>query len=241
MIESFIDIGELKKTQARLKASIDAAEASNRAKSEFLANMSHKLRTPLNHIIGFTDLVLSREFGELTAAQEEFLKDVVGSSHHLLSLINDVLDLSKVEAGKMELELAEVRIRELLEGSLVIIKAKALKQDIRLFVDVDGVPEVMLVDERKMKQVVYNLLSNAVKFTPAGGEVRLEAKVQEGSALSQRPISGNGNGNWLSVLVSDTLFFRPIPHHYNALKNNSTDQHHSIQGRNCVPLAPGRL
>ena len=206
LVESFVDIGELKKAQERLKASIDVAEAANRAKSEFLASMSHELRTPLNHIIGFTDLVLSRNFGELTAEQDEFLKDVLGSSHHLLSLINDVLDLSKVEAGKMELELAEVRIRELLEGSLVMVKEKALKQAIRLSVDLDGVPEVMQVDERKIKQVVYNLLSNAVKFTPAGGEVRLRAKIQESSELEGCPIARDGNGpsNWLSVWVEDT-------------------------------------
>ena len=182
------------------------SDAANRAKSEFLANMSHELRTPLNHIIGFTDLVLSRNFGELTAEQEEFLKDVVGSSRHLLSLINDVLDLSKVEAGKMELELSEVRIRELLEGSLVMVKEKALKQHIRLSTDLDGVPEEMQVDERKMKQVVYNLLSNSVKFTPAGGEVRIGAKILEGSELCECPIARdeNGHSKWLSVWVSDT-------------------------------------
>ncbi|HWR73013.1 MAG TPA: ATP-binding protein, partial [Nitrospirota bacterium] len=200
---------EISEKQEKEKALLHAravSDAANRAKSEFLANMSHELRTPLNHIIGFTDLVLSRNFGELTAEQEEFLKDVVGSSRHLLSLINDVLDLSKVEAGKMELELSEVRIRELLEGSLVMVKEKALKQHIRLSTDLDGVPEAMLVDERKMKQVVYNLLSNSVKFTPAGGEVRIGAKIQESSELDGCPIAGdeNGHSKWLSVWVSDT-------------------------------------
>jgi PAS domain S-box-containing protein len=204
LIESFTDISELKKTQERLKASGDVAEAASRAKSEFLASMSHELRTPLNHIIGFTDLVLSRNFGELSAEQEDFLKDVLASSHHLLSLINDVLDLSKVEAGKMELELSEVRIGDLLENSLVMVKEKAIKQDIRLVIDVVGVPEVMLADERKIKQVVYNLLSNAVKFTPAGGEVRLGAKIQDGSELDECPIARDENGRWLSIWVSDT-------------------------------------
>jgi signal transduction histidine kinase len=206
LVENFVDIGELKKAQERLKASIDAAEDSNRAKSEFLANMSHELRTPLNHIIGFTDLVLSRDFGELTAEQEEFLKDVLGSSRHLLSLINDVLDLSKVEAGKMQLELSAVPIRELLENSLVMVKEKSLKQAIRLSVEVDGLPELVQIDERKLKQVVYNLLSNAVKFTPAGGEVRLGAKVMEASELAHLPAAGDGNGHarWLSLWVSDT-------------------------------------
>jgi signal transduction histidine kinase len=180
------------------------AEAANQAKSEFLANMSHELRTPLNHIIGFTDLILTRNFGELTAEQEDFLKDVSGSSHHLLSLINDVLDLSKVEAGKMKLDLAEVRIRELLENSLMMVREKALQQDVRLSVDLTGVPETMWVDERKLKQVVYNLLANAVKFTAAGGSVCLGARLQEGSELTGCPCSGNRNGKWLSGWVADT-------------------------------------
>jgi signal transduction histidine kinase len=156
--------------------------------------------------MGFTDLVLSRNFGELTAEQEEFLKDVLGSSRHLLSLINDVLDLSKVEAGKMQLELSAVPIRELLENSLVMIKEKSLKQAIRLSVELDGLPEWVQIDERKLKQVVYNLLSNAVKFTPAGGEVRLGAKVTEASELTHLHAAGDGNGHasWLSLWVSDT-------------------------------------
>jgi signal transduction histidine kinase len=199
-------VAELTQAKEDLISSKMAAENASKAKSEFLASMSHELRTPLNHIIGFTDLVLSRNFGELTAEQDEFLKDVLGSSHHLLSLINDVLDLSKVEAGKMELELSAVPIRELLEHSLVMVKEKSLKQAIRLSVEVDGVPERVLIDERKIKQVVYNLLSNAVKFTPAGGEVRLGAEVMEASELKQLPAAGEGKGDsrWLSVWVSDT-------------------------------------
>ena len=184
----------------------EVAEQASRAKSEFLANMSHELRTPLNHIIGFTELVLSRSVGELTEEQDEYLKDVMGSSRHLLSLINDVLDLAKVEAGKMELELSEVRIRELLENSLVMVKEKALRQQLRLGVELDGTPELLLADERKLKQVVYNLLSNAVKFTPAGGEVRLGARVMEASELGHYPEASELNGDlkWLSLWVADT-------------------------------------
>ena len=197
---------EKQQTYEEMLLSKERAEQASRAKSEFLANMSHELRTPLNHIIGFTDLVLSRSFGELTAEQEEFLKDVLGSSRHLLSLINDVLDLSKVEAGKMQLDLSAVPIRELLENSLVMVKEKSLKQAIRLSVEVDGLPELLQIDERKLKQVLYNLLSNAVKFTPAGGQVRLGAKVMEASELPHLPAAGDGNGhaNWLSLWVADT-------------------------------------
>jgi signal transduction histidine kinase len=192
------------RAQNGLVAAKEEAEAASRTKSEFLANMSHELRTPLNHIIGFTDLVLSRSFGGLTAEQEEFLKDVLTSSRHLLSLINDVLDLSKVEAGKMALELSEVRIRELLEKSLVMVKEKALKLQLRLGVELDGVPELLALDERKIKQVVYNLLANAVKFTPAGGEVRLGAAVRGSDQLPGCPIPTQGHARWLSVWVADT-------------------------------------
>jgi signal transduction histidine kinase len=195
---------KLKEEKGKLLEAKRQAEAASRAKSEFLANMSHELRTPLNHIIGFTDLVVSRSCGELTAEQAEFLQDVLSSSRHLLALINDVLDLSKVEAGKMELELSEVRIRELLENSLVMVKEKALKQQLRLGVDLDGVPATLLADERKIKQVLYNLLSNAVKFTPAGGEVRLEAKIQKNSGLRALPLDPAAHEKWLCVWVSDT-------------------------------------
>ncbi|MBU4317388.1 MAG: HAMP domain-containing protein [Proteobacteria bacterium] len=192
------------KIQNALVIAKEGAEQASRSKSEFLANMSHELRTPLNHIIGFTDLVLSRSFGELTEEQDEFLKDVLGSSHHLLSLINDVLDLSKVEAGKMELELSEVRIRELLENSLVMVKEKALKNQLRLDVDLDGVPETFMADERKIKQVVYNLLSNAVKFTVAGGEVRLGARIQDRDGFKEHLLDPGGIEKWLCVWVVDT-------------------------------------
>ena len=163
------------RTEDLVKAK-DAAEAASRAKSEFLANMSHELRTPLNHIIGFTELVLDKQCGNLNEKQGEYLNDALQSSRHLLSLINDILDLSKVEAGKLELNLAEIPLRMLLEGSLNMVKEKALKHRIRLLTDMDGIPEVIQADERKLKQILYNLLSNAVKFTPDGGSVVLSAR-----------------------------------------------------------------
>jgi signal transduction histidine kinase len=147
-----------------------AADKANNAKSEFLANMSHELRTPLNHIIGFTEIVLEKNFGELNEMQDEYLNDVHHSSRHLLSLINDILDLSKVEAGKIELEPSNCNLKMVLENSLVMIKEKAMKHRIRLTMDMDGVPETIKADERKLKQIIYNILSNAVKFTPDGGE-----------------------------------------------------------------------
>jgi len=167
---------KLRRQNAELVQAKEAAEAASRTKSEFLANMSHELRTPLNHIIGFTELVVDKQFGALNEAQEEYLNDALHSSRHLLSLINDILDLSKVEAGKLALEVTDVDLRMLLERSLTMFKEKALKHRIQLSVDIDGIPGTIQADERKLKQVLYNLLANAVKFTPEGGSVTLSAR-----------------------------------------------------------------
>jgi signal transduction histidine kinase len=144
-------------------------EIASRHKSEFLANMSHELRTPLNAIIGFSQVLRKRMFGEINAKQEEYLDDILSSGNHLLSLINDVLDLAKVEAGQVELERATFSLREALERGVVMVREPAVKKDVRLSLVL--APDVDLVDgdERRLHQVVYNLLSNAVKFTPRGG------------------------------------------------------------------------
>ncbi len=152
------------------------AKLASEAKSEFLANMSHELRTPLNHIIGFTELVLDKNFGELNDSQHEYLTDVWESSRHLLSLINDVLDIAKVESGKLELQPGPVDLRSLLENSLTMIKEKALKYGIRLSNHINGIPNTITADERKIKQIMYNLLSNAVKFTPNGGIISIRSR-----------------------------------------------------------------
>ena len=170
------------------------AEIANKTKSEFLANMSHELRTPLNHIIGFTDLVLEESVGALNESQKEYLQDVTFSSRHLLALINDVLDLSKVEAGKLELTLADIDLGDILERSVVMLREKANKHGVEITVDVGAAPERVRADERKVRQVIYNLLSNALKFTPDGGRVFIRAWAQDQT----------GYGAVLHIAVSDS-------------------------------------
>jgi signal transduction histidine kinase len=155
-------------------------EVANRHKSEFLANMSHELRTPLNAIIGFSEVLIERMFGELNEKQDEYLRDIFSSGRHLLSLINDILDLSKIEAGKMELELGRFDLPAALENALTLVKGRAGTHGIALGLDVDRRLSEVVGDERKIKQVLVNLLSNAVKFTPEGGRVEVRAAPADG-------------------------------------------------------------
>ena len=197
------EIEKRKQAQLDKKNAARAAEAANRAKSEFLANMSHELRTPLNHIIGFTELVLDKNFGELNDTQEEFLNDVHSSSKHLLALINDILDLSKVEAGKLEFNLKEIHIKEILANSLIMIKEKAMKRDIIVSNELEDIPEYIHADEMNLKQILYNLLSNAVKFTPNGGRIHLTAKraSDDDTQVQNEKISSE---NYIEISIEDS-------------------------------------
>jgi signal transduction histidine kinase len=158
-------------------------------KSEFLANMSHELRTPLNAIIGFSEVLSERMFGELNEKQDEYLKDIHASGQHLLSLINDILDLSKIEAGKMELELSDFDLPMTIDNALMLIRERAGRRSIALNTAVGERVGQVHADERKIRQVLLNLLSNAIKFTPEGGRIEVEAK----------PVNGS-----IEVSVSDT-------------------------------------
>jgi signal transduction histidine kinase len=150
-------------------------DAASRHKSEFLANMSHELRTPLNAIIGFSEVLLERMFGEVNEKQAEYLQDILSSGRHLLSLINDILDLSKVEAGRLELELGQFHLPTTLDNALTLVRERATRHGITLAHTVDDGVGDIVADERKVKQILLNLLSNAVKFTPEGGRVDLAA------------------------------------------------------------------
>jgi GAF domain-containing protein len=157
-------------------------EAASRHKSEFLANMSHELRTPLNAIIGFSEVLVDRMFGELNEKQEEYLKDIYASGQHLLSLINDILDLSKIEAGRMELEATDFDLPSAIDNALILVRERATRRRITLGGTIDEHLGMVRGDERKVKQVLLNLLSNALKFTPEGGRIDVSARLQDGAA-----------------------------------------------------------
>jgi len=188
-------------------------EAASRLKSEFLANMSHELRTPLNAIMGFSEVLRDGLVGTITDQQRMLAVKIFTSGQHLLALINDILDLSKIEAGKMTLELEPVQWSSLLGNSLSIIKEKAASRRIRLSLDADRDLGSTQVDARKLKQIVYNLLSNAVKFTNEGGRVTLRARRVPGAAAGQLsgtrtsrafPLAANTFDEFLEVSVTDT-------------------------------------
>ena len=196
------DITELKRFEQTLQVKNVELEAASRMKSEFLANMSHELRTPLNAIIGFSEVLKDGMVGELSVQQQKFIGDIFSSGTHLLSLINDILDLSKVEAGKMSLDLESVQVSALFVNSMSIIREKAAARSIRLLSEDGDAGGVIDADARKVKQIVYNLLSNAVRFSNEGGEVGLFAARVPRSRVGM--LSGFGSGR--SFLVADSEF-----------------------------------
>ncbi len=167
-------------------------EVASQHKSEFLANMSHELRTPLNAIIGFSEVLTERMFGDLNEKQEEYLKDIYASGTHLLSLINDILDLSKIEAGRMELELTDFDLPQAIDNALTLVRERSGRRGITLDHSVDERLGEIRGDERKVKQVLLNLLSNALKFTPEGGRVEVRAGMVDG--MAQISVTDTGVG-----------------------------------------------
>jgi two-component system, NtrC family, sensor kinase len=183
---------ELGTALAELDEKSRELEAASRHKSEFLANMSHELRTPLNAILGFSQVLRERLFGDVNEKQAEYLDDILTSAHHLLALINDILDLSKVEAGQVELKVAPFSLREALEGGLVMVRERATRDGVQVALTALPDSDVVTGDERRIRQVIFNLLSNAVKFTPAGGAVDVSAARANGEVRVSVADTGPG-------------------------------------------------
>ncbi len=207
------DVTELKLFEKRLQEKNRELVDASRMKSEFLANMSHELRTPLNAIIGFSEVLVDGLLGEMTDQQRGFIGDIFSSGKHLLSLINDILDLSKVEAGKMTLDLEPLQVVSLFANSLSIIREKAATRDVRVILDAPNELGSLRGDARKVKQIVYNLLSNAVKFSSEHGEVTLQASrvlradvgtISDDSMGRTFPLAENEFTDFLKISVSDS-------------------------------------
>jgi PAS domain S-box-containing protein len=207
------DVTELKQFEHTLQQKNIELEDASRMKSEFLANMSHELRTPLNAIIGFSEVLKDGLIGEMTDQQRGFIGDIFSSGKHLLSLINDILDLSKVEAGKMQLDLEPIDVQSVVGNSLSIIREKAAARQIRLSMEIPEGLDATLADARKLKQILYNLLSNAVKFSAERGKVTLTGRRvprgDVGQLPSDRagrvfPLPENEFPEFLELSVTDT-------------------------------------
>jgi signal transduction histidine kinase len=175
-----------------LRGLYEELETVSRHKSEFLANMSHELRTPLNAIIGFSELLHQESFGSLNEHQRVYVEDVLAAGQHLLALINDILDLAKVEAGRIDLDLADVSLRETLASALTMHAERAGRDGIEIALQLCPEEIGVRADERRLRQIVFNLLSNAVKFTPAGGRVEVSALAHDG--LVEIAVADTGPG-----------------------------------------------
>ena len=190
------ELGALAANVNRMNDELDrlyeALEAASRHKSEFLANMSHELRTPLNAVIGFSQVLREQLFGGVNPKQAEYLDDILTSANHLLALINDVLDLSKVEAGQVELDVAPFSLHEALERGVAMVRERATRQGVQVALHANGGPDVLTGDERRIRQVIFNLLSNAVKFTPTGGAVDVVARQVNGEVRVSVADTGPG-------------------------------------------------
>jgi signal transduction histidine kinase len=241
LLQTFATQSALAIQNARLFQEIEdkgrQLEAANRHKSEFLANVSHELRTPLNAIIGFSEVLQERFFGELNEKQAEYTDDILSSGRHLLSLINDILDLSKIEAGRMELEVTTFHLPDAIENALLLIRERASRHAIKLDRVIDDRLGDFTGDERKIKQILVNLLSNAVKFTPEGGQIKVEATLGDSAVI----ISVNDTGVGIAPQDHEAIFeeFRQVGSNY-AQKREGTGLGLSLT-RKFVDLHGGKI
>jgi len=206
---------KVKERTSELEEAMLIAESTNKTKSEFLANMSHELRTPLNAIIGFSEAMLSGIYGQVSEKHKEYLKDILLSGENLLGLINDILDLSKLESGSISLEQREFSLNELIKSSLGMFREKTAKHGIRVEYSIEEGLDEVIADQRKLKQIVVNLLSNAIKFTPDGGAIFIGARKVQCPDFSPHGSDGNKdrqpetldlgrNGKCVEISVEDT-------------------------------------
>lgn len=186
---------KIKERTEKLEEAKATAEAANRAKSEFLANMSHELRTPLNAIIGFSEALSEGLYGSLNDKQREYIKDIERSGIRLLNTINDIIDVSRIEAGAVDLDITDFSLKELILSSEAIFKEKAKKHNIEMAYSVEEGLDIIKGDQRKLKQILVNLISNAIKFTPDGGRVNVTAK---------KAISSERDSEFIEISVEDT-------------------------------------
>jgi signal transduction histidine kinase len=207
-----IELIERQRIEKVLMALKDVAEAANQAKSEFIANVNHELRTPLNSILGFSEVLTDEHYGSLNAQQKEYIAYITDSGKHLLSLINDLLDLSKIEVGMMQIELSRFLLKGAINSSVAILKEKANKHGIALSADIEAEADINIeADERKFKQIMFNLLSNALKFTPDGGSVQVTACLSNNVGATRWVVQEEGRGtasplqtNFIEISVADT-------------------------------------
>jgi signal transduction histidine kinase len=192
VLVTYLDVTDTAKYERVLRERNEALETAARLKSEFVANVSHELRTPLNAVIGFADILTNQYFGDLNPRQLDYTRGILQSSHQLLGLINDILDLATIEAGYMVLETSRVEIFDMLKAVLALTRGRARSRELEIELCCRPDIGAIAADERRLKQALFNLVSNAIKFTPPGGAIRIEAERRESDLLLTVADSGIG-------------------------------------------------